>query len=358
MKPNPSIAARAALPALMLLALAGCGGDPAQPAARPHDVRTVEVQAADAGGGRSWDGVVEAVRQAALSAQTGGRVVEVRRDVGDRVAAGEVLVRLTAVEQQAGVDAARAQLRAAEAFLAEAESNHQRYLSLADAQYVSKAQLDQVRAARDSARAARDAARAQLANVGQQSDYTVVRAPYAGIVSARRVEPGETVGPGQPLMAMYAPEALRIEVGVPQSDAEAIRANPVAGVRFDDGRRVEATQVTVYPSADPATHSVAVRVQLPALDPAPRPGGTARVAFPAVAGAGHPRVPASALVRRGEVNAVYVLADGRLSLRQLRLGSQAGDQVEVIAGVKAGERIAADPSAALQALVAARKDGD
>lgn len=337
-----SNALRVVLPLLLATTLAACGGVEESPAPAPvQGLDTQQVAAGAEGGARAWDGVVEAVREAVLSAQTSGRVAEVLGDVNDRVAAGDVLVRLSAVEQQAGVDAARAQLQLAQA-------TYKRMSGLAESQFVSKMQLDQ-------ARAERDAAQAQLANVNQQSAYTTIRAPYAGIVSARAVEPGESVGIGQPLMTLFAPEALRIEVSVPQSDAEAIRANPVATVTFADGRSVDAAAVTVFPAADAASHAVKVRVQLPQLDPAPQPGMTAKVAFPAVRGAALPRIPASALVRRGEVNAVYVLADGRLTLRQLRLGAREGDSIEVIAGLKPGETIAADPVAALQALVAARQ---
>ena len=300
------MSSRPLLPLLLVAALAACGHEaPATSPARIEGLQTFQVQAAEAAGGRAWEGVVEAVRQATLSAQTNGRVVAVARDVNDRVAAGDVLVRLSAVEQQSGVDAARA----------------------------------------------------QLANAGQQTDYTTVRAPYAGIVATRDVEPGESVGIGQTLMTVFAPGALRIEVAVPQSEADAIRANPAAVVTFDDGRRIDAADVTVFPAADASTHAVRVRVQLPALDAPPQPGLTAKVAFPAVKGAAFPRVPASALVRRGEVTAVYVLSDGRLSLRQVRLGDAAGEQGDVISGLKPGDRVATDPVAAQQALVAARKDG-
>ncbi len=350
-----SSAVRTGLALLLAGALVACHGDQSVRGPSPiQELDTLIVGAGDATGARAWDGVIEAVRVAALSAQTNGRVTEVLADVNDRVPAGKVLLRLSAVEQQAGVDAARAQLRAAEAGLIEAEGTYRRYQELSQDHYVSKLQLDQVRAMRDSAVAARDAARAQLANASQQSAYTTIRAPYAGIVSARAVEPGEAVGIGQPLMTVFAPDALRIEVSVPQSDAEAIRANPVAKVSLGDGRGIE-TVATVFPAADVATHAVKVRVQLPPLDPAPQPGMTAKVAFPAVVGAAYPRIPASALVRRGEVNAVYVLADGRLSLRQLRLGERMGSDFDVIAGLKPGETIAADPVAAMQALTAARK---
>ena len=358
MTPRPANAFRLLLPLLLAAGLASCVDTDEAPApAAIEGLDTLVVPAGDAAAGRAWDGVVEAVRQASLTAQTSGRVAEVLHDVGDRVAGDQVLVRLSAIEQQAGVDAARAQLRAADAAANEAEGNYRRYLELSQAQYVSRAQLEQMRAMRDSAVAARDAARAQVASVGQQAAYTVVRAPWAGVVASRDVEPGESVGIGQPLLTVFAPDALRIEVSLPQSDAGAIRAAPAATVRLGDGRSVEAARVTVFPAADAATHAVRVRVDLPVLDAAPQPGTTAKVAFPAVRGAPLPRVPASALVRRGEVNAVYVLVDGRLSLRQVRLGERAGGDIDVIAGLKTGETIALDPVAALQALVAARQGG-
>ncbi len=112
------------LPLLLVAGLAACGREaPVAPAARVEGLQTFQVPAAEAAGGRAWEGVVEAVQQATLSTQTNGRVAAVERDVNDRVAAGDVLVRLSAVEQQAGVDAARAQLRAAEASATEADAN-------------------------------------------------------------------------------------------------------------------------------------------------------------------------------------------------------------------------------------------
>lgn len=344
------------LASALALALSACGGnDAARETAPLPKLDTVVVAADAASGGQTWDGTVEAVREAALSAQTGGRVTAVDADVNDRVAAGQVLLRLTVVEQQAGVDAARAQLRAAEASAAEAERQFQRYAALSKGEYVSRAQLDQARAARDAANAARDAARAQLSSAGQNADYTTVRAPYAGIVSARDVEPGETVGPGQRLLTVYAPDDLRIEVRVPQSAADAIRAQPGARVVFDDGRAVDARQVIVFPAADAASHSVTVRVLLPALDTPPAPGRTAKVTFPIRTGTRTLRVPATAIYRRGELAAVYVVKDGRALLRQVRLGDASGDSVEVLAGLHAGDAIARDPQAALQAVVAQRE---
>ena len=344
------------LPAL--LALVACAGEDAAKSPPLPRLDTFRVVAAGAEPGRGWDGVVEAVQRADLAAQTAGRVAAVAVDVNDRVRQGDVLLRITAVEQDAGANAARAQLRAAEAAVVEAEQTYRRYAGLAAGQYVSKLQLDQARAARDAANAARDAARANVAQAAQQAGYTVVRAPFDGVVSRRDVEPGETVAPGQTLMGVYAPGALRIEVAVPQTAADAIRRDPRAQVRLPDGRTLAPAEVVVYPAADAASHSVGVRVLLPALDPAPAPGTTAKVVFVAdAAGASATplRIPASAVAQRGELSGVYVQQGERLLLRQLRLGARDGDQVEVISGLQPGEVVARDPVAALQALQAQRK---
>ena len=118
----------------------------------------------------------------------------------------------------------------------------------------------------------------------------------------------------------------------------------------------------MFPAADPATHSVNVRVNLPKLAVPPAPGTTAKVVFAAdtqaantEAGKGAVRIPASSITQRGELSAVYVVQDGRLLLRQLRLGARSGDRVEVIAGLNPGDVVAKDPVAATQALTQQRK---
>lgn len=349
------------LPALLVFVLAACGKNGEANKLPPlADVATFEVAPASVSGGHGWDGVIEAVQRADLSAQTAGRVTSVEVDVNARVAAGTVLMRISAVEQDAGANTARAQLRAAEASAVEAQQNYKRFAALADGQYVSRAQIDQARAARDSSVAARDAARAQVAQAAQQAAYTVVRAPFAGVVARRDVEPGESISPGQPLMSVYAPGALRIEVAVPQTRAEAIRRNPRARVVLPGNREVVPAKITVFPVADVATHSVNVRIELPDLDPVPAPGSTAKVMFDADASpTGSPgallRIPASAVAQRGELSGAYVRQGDRLLLRQLRLGARDGDMVDVISGLQAGDKVASDPVAALQAVTAQRK---
>jgi len=331
--------------------LSGCGNHapPAATLAGPV-VETMTVAAGAGAGGVSWDGTVQAVQQAVLSAQTSGRIVELPADVDQDVAAGAVLLRLTDTEQRAAVDTAQARLHAAEAQLVDAANRFQRASGLAEQRLISSDDFDRIRAARDSAAAARDAAAAQLAQAGQQLRYTVVRAPYRGVIAARHVELGETVSPGQALYTLYAPGPLRLEVQVPQADAELLRQRAGADITLADGRQLHATRIIVYPGADPLAHSTTVRVLLPAMERPPRPGQTAKVRFAGGPDASGLWLPRTAVVERGELSGCYVVDAQGIMLRQLRLGQRDDGRVEVIAGLAPGERVALDPVAALQAL--------
>lgn len=341
--------------AAVLLALSACGGDAPVPAGVAVQLpAAVIVGTSDVAGGTSWDGVVQPVEQAVLSAQTAGRVTALSADVDQKVAAGAVLLRLTGEEQQAAVRSAEAQLASGEARALDAAARFRRASELVGRQLISRDEFDQIQAANSAAIAARDAAAAQLADARQQLSYTTVRAPYAGIIAARHVELGEAVAPGRALFTIYSPRQLRLEVQVPQGDAEAVRGQPVASILLADGREVQAASVTVYPSADPLAHSTTVRVQLPAMDSPPRPGQALKVRFAAATGPAGIWLPESAVVQRAELSAAYVVQDDTVLLRQLRLGRRMDGRVEVISGLSPGEAVATDPLAALQWLRDAR----
>lgn len=343
----------------LALWLTACGRQPSGGDAAPPLLPRLQTLQAAAGetGGIIWDGVVQAREQALLSAQTGGRVTRLSADVDTQVGRAEVLLQLTADEQRAAVQTAEARLRAAEAQRVDAAARFGRASELAGGQLISRDDLDRVRAAHDSAVAAVDAAAAELAQARQQLEYTTVRAPYLGIVAARHVELGETVAPGQPLFTLYAPSHLRVEVQLPQAQAAAVRARAEAQLWLPDGTVIDAGQVIVYPAADPGAHSTTVRLLLAPADAALRPGEPVKVRFAATAGPAGIWLPLAAVVQRGELAGAYVVTEDAIMLRQLRLGSRQGDQVEVIAGLTAGEEVAVDPDAALQALRRQRGTG-
>jgi RND family efflux transporter MFP subunit len=282
------------------------------------------------------ESVVEAVQQSTVGAQVAGRVLEVRADAGQQVAKGDVLMRIDA--REAGEAA-----RAAEAQYAVAKLNYQRHQQLKAQKFVSQAALDKAKADFDSAAANRSAA-------GASQSHSIIVAPMAGIVARRHVEAGDMAMPGTPLFTIYQPGSLRVTASVPQYRLAAMRGVTTARVEFPElGKWVDATAVQVLPTADAATHVSQVRVTLPPL-PEATPGMFARVHF--VTGrADKLTVPASAVLRRGEVAAVYVqLPDNRLSLRQLRLGEAVGQgEIEVLAGLSSGDKVVTDPvKAAMQ----------
>lgn len=352
---------RAALPVAVALSLllAGCGDDDAPPAASTatSGLETLEVGAETGPSELRVDGLVEAVNQATLSAQTAGRVAEVKVEVDDHVARGDVLVRLRATEQVSGLEQARAALAAATAREAQARAQYDRIHDMYERKVVARATYDEALAGRETAAAQLAAARAAVESAREGVAYTEVRAPYAGVVTARSVHAGEAVAPGVPLVSVAALDRLRVVADVPQGAAAALRAKPEATVYVGDDR-VIATHVTLYPAAEPGSGTFRARVDLPD-DTGLAPGMYAKVGF--VTGeASRLLVPRAAVVERSELRAVYVVRpDGRVALRQVRLGRPAGDRVEVIAGLARGEKVALDPaSAGLQARAAAQTTHD
>ena len=319
------------------------------------DLATAPVQVKDIPLERAFDGVLEAVKKATVSAQTSGRIQAIFFDVDDYVEKGAVLLRFSDTEQKARVAAAEAALREARVRLKHAEAAYERVRRTYEKKLVAKSELDRARAERDAARERLQAAEAALKAARQELAYTVVRAPYSGIVVARHVEVGELAEPGRPLMTGFSLEALRATAAVPQRFIGAVRRAGAARVEVD-GRRLESGRVTVYPYADPASHTFRVRVRLPAGEKGLYPGMYARVVFP-VGSRRALLVPRRAVVYRSEVVAAYVVdGEGRVSFRQLRLGPAGPDDtVEVLAGLKAGERVALDPIAAGVRLKAQRE---
>jgi RND family efflux transporter MFP subunit len=276
------------------------------------------------------ESLVEAVQQATVGAQLSGRVLEVKADAGQSVRKGDVLMRIDARE---AAEAARA----AEALYANAKVSFERTKSLVTQKFMSSAALDKARADLDAAAANRAAA-------GAGQSHATILAPMTGIVARRHAEMGDLATPGKPLFTIYQPGALRVTASIPQTQLKAMRSVAKARVEFPElGKWVDAVKVQVLPTADAATHVSLVRVTLPEV-PEATPGMFARVHF--VTGQAEKlTVPAVAVLRRGEVAAVYVqTADNRLSLRQLRLGEAVGQgEIEVLAGLAAGDKVVTDP---------------
>lgn len=325
--------------ALAFSLLAGLAGPAlAQTAARSTapapTLATVTVELREVAQTYPAEAVVEAVKQATLAAQVTGRILEARVDAGDRVKAGEALMRIDAREAAEGLAAARAQL-------GNAKANLERVKNLVAQKFVSQAALDK-------AEADYKTAAANVAQASATSGHALIVAPFAGVVAQRLAEAGEMAHPGRPLITLFEPRDMRVVASIPQYQLAAIRQAQQGKIEFPgSGQWLEASRIEVLPTVDASSHTVRVRLYLPedaAVAGGIVPGLFARAHF--VTGSARKLLaPASAVVRRGELTGLYVVdAQGRPRLRQVRLGEvQAGGGIEVLAGLSPGEKVALDP---------------
>lgn len=344
-----------AIAASLVGALGGTGLAGASAAAPA--LLTERIQAGGADATLTLDGAVEARQDARVAAQVGGRITSVLVKAGDAVQAGQPLLRIDATLAGQQLAASRAQQAQAEAMRRAAQADHERAQSLLSKGFISPAAFDQSQARLQAAQAGAEALRAQAQATGTQAGFHVVKAPFAGRISQLSVSEGDLASPGSPLLQLFALPGLRVAVSLPESDVARLKLSLPARISLPHaGEQVwTAPSFTVLPGLDPITHAATVWVALPpeAVAAAARlgPGQLARVSLPLLGASAGLSVPAAALVQRGEVPAVYVVdAQGVPRLRQLRLGRSHAGRVDVVAGLKAGERVATEPLQAAQRL--------
>jgi RND family efflux transporter MFP subunit len=278
---------------------------------------------------------------------------------GDTVKAGQLLARIDARAADQAVVASLSQVAEAEANLVNARRHYERQRELAAQKFVSQAAVDQAETQFKATQAQVATLRASAGLAATQQSFATIVAPFAGVVGATHVETGDMATPGRPLVTLFEPGGLRVTATLPQSALSSWKRDlPVVVELPGQNRTVTARSATIVPLADVRTHTVKVRLDLPEVAGI-LPGQFARARFPT----GTVRalaVPAAALLRRGEVTAVYVLdAQGNPRLRQVRPGetlvdAAAGTLVEILAGIAPGERIATNPVAAGLAAAAPR----
>lgn len=318
------------------LATAACGAD--EPGRLPREDRPADVtvsRAHRAPGMETYPASVESKRTADIATRMSGTVKRVAVDVGSRVAAGDVLIALDATDVQARVEAATAGAELAERAFRRVEV-------LARDGAASQQELDQATAALRSARAALAEARAQEA-------YAVVRAPFAGVVTRRSVDPGDLAAPGRPLLTLVDPAALKVVSDVPANRAGHVRVGDVVRVRVPglDGLPLEARVSRVAPALGPGSRTFRVEAEVhPAEDAGVLPGIYARLEVP-TPGEGSRWIPEDAVVDRGQLTGVYTLEGDALRLRWVRLGRVRDGAVEVLAGPPGELTVVRRPAAEL-----------
>jgi len=317
--------------AALAFALAACGHEPPKPpaapvkAARPVHVATVESAAK---GERSLPATVFAKQSATLAARIPAAILELPKREGETVQRGAVLVRLDDTALRSGVAAAEAGVKAAEA-------DFQRAKGLAARGAATARELDEA-----TARAA--AAQAQLSAARDNLAYAVLRAPFSGALAARRVEVGDVVSPGQPLVVLEGAGGLEVRATASADELAGLKPGSEIPALVDGQAKALPARVTALsPAGDPATHRFELRAELPAADGL-RSGLFARLQVPGTTGTVL-TVPASAVFARGGLFGVFVVDNGVARLRWIAVGATSGDRTEARAGLVAGEKVALDP---------------
>ncbi len=370
---------------LLLLALLGGGAWWYFNSQRPLPVQTVAVrangQAAGAAALLQATGYVTARRSATVSAQITGTLQEVLIDEGFKVRKGQVLARLEDSGLRAGLAAADAQVRAAQANvgqlraqLAQAEADARRQAELAASGMSTKQAQEQTATAVRSMAAQIDAAQRQVEAAQAQArqaqvnfDYATVRAPFDGVVTARAAQVGEIISPLSAgggftrtgVGTIVDMDSLEVGVDVNEAYIAQVKAGMPCEAVLDayPDWRIPAHVLAVIPSADRGKATVKVRVALDQKDDRVLPDMGVRVSFlaappPPQSGASAPRpgvlVPPEAVAQRAGADVVFVAQDGRAEQRAVTLGPDVGKLRLVTQGVKAGESVVLSPPAELK----------
>ncbi len=311
----------------LVLSLAACGHGEPKSGALPAPV-TVHVDRAHLVGSASGEqavGTVRARNSASIAPTVMGRVVEMRVKLGQQVHAGDVLARISAEEVTAKVAQARA-------LQANAQLELERAKKLLADDAIPRAQYD-------TAKSQYDVAHAALAEANAMQDHTIVRAPFSGVVTSKIANAGDTAVPGQPLLVLDDPTSLRFEVPVAEASARALSPGQKMAIRIDgiDGD-LTGTVAEISPAADPASRTVLAKLDLPA-DARLHPGLFGRLMITsheaqAIA------VPSSAVVRRGQLEEVFVVDGNVAHLRLVRTGREHDGVTEILSGLANNEIVA------------------
>lgn len=276
-------------------------------------------------------GQVAPIFQATLSSRIQGTIDKLLVREGSRVSKGQLLIQLDSRDLQADLARAHAEVENAKAHL-----DRMNQLYAQDA--VSKQEMENATRAYRVAEANRRAVEAQLS-------YTMVRAPFEGVITEKKVEAGELASPGQPLLKMEDPQRLRLEATVAEGDLKSVSRGDKIPVVIDalGGQALTGLVSQILPAGDPQTHTFMVKVDLPKT-PGLKTGMFGR--FQLDKGLTQTiLVPSAAVVERGELSSLYVVgSDQTARLRWVKLGRRFEQQVEILSGLNIDERVLVDGS--------------
>lgn len=277
-------------------------------------------------------GTIRAKLQARLEAKVPGRIQEMRAAPGQMVKAGEVLVRLDSQEIRARLDQAVAMQQ-------QAAGDLKRYTALLERGAATPAEFDAMQA---RARVAEGAVKEAQTMLG----YADVVAPFDGVVTRKLADVGDLAAPGKALLDLEDPAHLQLEADIPEAIIDTIKLDAALPVRVPHVvDELQGTVGEIAPAADPNSRTFRVKLDLPPT-PGLRAGQFARVAVP-LAQTTALRVPASALVQRGQLRLVFVVSENHAVLRLVKAGRHIGEEVEIASGLSPGESVVTENAASL-----------
>ncbi len=270
-------------------------------------------------------GSVQSRQRAEIEAKVSARIERLPVAPGQRVAKDELLVQLDDRE-------IRARFLQADATLDQAQKELKRFTELRKTDTITEAEFDQVQSRARVAEAVKAEAETLLG-------YTRVLAPFHGVITRKLAEVGDLGIPGRSLLVIEDPEALRFEADVPETLMERVHLGAKMDVSVAAHTQpVTGTVTEVAPAADPVSRTVRVKLDLPATEGL-RLGQFGRVAVP-VEESRVLRVPAAAVLVRGQMELVFVVQDGHARLRLVKTGKRFEDQVEIVSGLNDGDVVA------------------
>jgi multidrug efflux system membrane fusion protein len=290
----------------------------------------------------SSTGTVRPWQRVTISAQVGGEVRVVSADVGDRVEEGAALLRVDDSKQRIAVSQAAAQLEGAKADHAFARSDLERVRSLVKRSSLPAVALDEAQLRLDKAASGRDSASASLRSARRALEDTVIVAPFAGVVTARRIDAGATINPGMPLVDIVDLSRVRVQVGATGVEAAGLTVGDPATVRVADlGGLVLSLEVgSVGAVANDATGLFDIELRGENPGERVRGGMLARVELPRASISDVVVVPRGAVTRRDGEVVTFAIQEGVARMRVVRTGLYDGTDIEVLSGLAAGEAVA------------------
>lgn len=321
---------------LLLLGAVGCGKEH-EPNRREEAASAavpVRVQSVQAKPVRAFEEVMGTVRsklRASVEAKVTARIETMLVVPGQTVNAGDLLVQLDTREIQAKRDQALPVLRNSELEL-------KRFRSLVEQSAVSQSEFDASDARFRVAQAAVSEAETMLG-------YTKITAPFAGVITRKLADVGDLASPGRALLEVEDPRVLRVEADVPESLIDGIKMSEQLRVTIG-AQSLNAAVSEIAPAADAATRTFLVKLDLPEQTGL-RAGRFARLAIP-LSERMALRVPATAVSRRGQMELAFVADGAKARLRLVKTGKQAGDEVEIVSGLAAGDRIVVEGASDLR----------